>query len=152
MKISIGIDVGAKGGVSVIWDNGNAETIPYDDKELIGMAQNISAYATAENVPICCCVEKVGAMPGQGVTSMFSFGKSLGFIEGVLQAYSIPYQLIPPQTWKKEFSLNSDKQRSIEVCKKLFPSVDLKRTERCKTDHDGMAESLLMAEYARRKL
>ena len=91
-------------------------------------------------------------MPGQGVTSMFSFGKSAGFIEGVLQALRIPYQLIPPQKWKKEFGLNSSKQKSIDVCKKLFPNVSLRRTERCTTDHDGMAESLLMAEYARRKL
>jgi crossover junction endodeoxyribonuclease RuvC len=91
-------------------------------------------------------------MPGQGVTSMFSFGKSAGFIEGVLTALAIPYQLVPPQTWKKVFSLNASKLNSIEVCQKLFPDVDLMRTERCKKPHDGMAEALLMAEYARRKL
>lgn len=152
MKVSIGIDPGKSGGISVIWDKGQVLCCPWDDKEFVDLIKKVDTYTFNENVPVVCCVEKVGAMPGQGVTSMFSFGKSLGFIEGVLQAYSIPYQLIPPQTWKKEFSLNSDKQRSIEVCKKLFPSVDLKRTERCKTDHDGMAESLLMAEYARRKL
>jgi crossover junction endodeoxyribonuclease RuvC len=99
------------------------------------------------------CVEKVGAMPGQGVTSMFNFGKSAGFIEGVLSALLIPYQLIPPAKWKREFSLiGKDKQASIITCRKLFPELDLKRTERCRTDSDGKAEALLLAEWARRKM
>ena len=152
MKISIGIDPGKSGGVSVIWDKGGVSSVPYDDIEFIELIQSIDIYSSSENIPIVCCVEKVGAMPGQGVTSMFTFGKSAGFIEGVLQALGIPYQLIPPRKWKKEYSLNSDKQKSIEVCKKLFPGVSLRRTDRCTTDHDGMAESLLMAEYARRNL
>lgn len=91
-------------------------------------------------------------MPGQGVVSMFNFGHNLGFIEGVIRANDIPYQLVPPQTWKKEFSLNSDKQKSIEVCQKLFPDVNLLPTERSRKPSDGIAEALLMAEYARRKL
>ena len=90
-------------------------------------------------------------MHGQGVTSMFNFGKSAGFIEGVLRAYNIPFQLVPPKTWKKEFSLGSDKAQSIEVCKRLFPKVNLLRTDKCRKEHDGMAEALLMAEYGRRK-
>lgn len=64
-------------------------------------------------------------MPGQGVVSMFNFGHNLGYIEGLLQAFDIPYQLVPPQTWKKEFCVTSDKNTSIEVCRKLFPHVSL---------------------------
>ncbi|MDE6842532.1 MAG: hypothetical protein K2J24_03310, partial [Muribaculaceae bacterium] len=36
-----------------------------------------------------CCLEKVGAMPKQGVTSMFHFGENYGFIQGVLEANCI---------------------------------------------------------------
>ena len=54
--------------------------------------------------------------------------------------------------WKKEFGLNGNKQKSIEVCRKLFPDVSLLPTSRCKKSHDGMAEALLMAEYARRRM
>jgi crossover junction endodeoxyribonuclease RuvC len=100
---------------------------------------------------IVAAVEKVGARPGQGTVSMFNFGKSAGYIEGVLSALGIPYQLVPPNKWKKEFSLiGKDKQASIVTCRKLFPELDLKRTERCRTDSDGLAESTLLAEYARR--
>jgi crossover junction endodeoxyribonuclease RuvC len=83
---------------------------------------------------------------------MFNFGRSYGFILGVLAALNIPYQVVPPREWKKEFGLNSDKAKSIEVCHRLFPNVDLKRTERCKTDSDGKAESVLIAEWCRRKM
>ena len=99
-----------------------------------------------------CCVESVSAMPGQGVTSMFNFGKGFGWILGILDAYTVPYELVRPQKWKKEFSITSDKNTSIAVCKRLFPWVSLLPTERCRKDNDGMAEALLMAEYARRKL
>jgi crossover junction endodeoxyribonuclease RuvC len=96
-------------------------------------------------------VEKVGAMPGQGVTSMFSFGQSFGFILGVLTAFGIPYQLVPPRKWKTEFGLiNTEKQDSVTVAKRLFPGVSLLPTERCRKESDGMSDSLLLAEYARR--
>lgn len=147
--VYIGIDPGKNGGYAIINDDyGVAATHPWDDKAFVADMEPYRGLVSE----VRCCLEKVGAMPGQGVTSMFSFGKSAGFIEGVLSAYRIPYQLVPPQTWKKAFSLNSNKQTSIEVCQRLFPDVSLYRTERCKKSHDGMAESLLMAEYARRKL
>lgn len=99
-----------------------------------------------------CCLEHVGAMPGQGVTSMFSFGENFGFIRGLLEAYEIPYQLVRPQKWKKEFSLNSNKNTSVEVCKRLFPNVSLLPTARSRKDNDGFAEAILLAVYAKRRL
>lgn len=98
------------------------------------------------------CVEKVASMPKQGVKSTFEFGKSAGYIEGVLSACGISYQLVPPRVWKKEFSLGSNKHESIVVCKRLFPAVNLRPSPVCRKDSDGMAEALLMAEYARRRL
>jgi hypothetical protein len=73
-------------------------------------------------------------------------------IKGLLKAFRISYELVPPQKWKKEFSVTADKNTSIEVAKRLFPNSDFRRTERCKSPHDGKCEALLMAEYARRKL
>jgi len=95
-------------------------------------------------------VEHVGAMPGQGVTSCFSFGESFGWLQGVLDAMQIPYELARPQKWKKVFSCTSDKNTSIAVAERLFPEVDLRRTPLCRKPHDGKAEALLIAEFARR--
>lgn len=143
----IGIDPGKSGGIAYIDTKDNVSgTEPYSDTALIDLCKEVK-YSE-----VICCLEKVGAMPGQGVVSMFSFGKSVGYIKGVLESSRIPYQEITPQKWKREFGLTSDKAASAEVCRKLFPDVCLLATPRCKKPHDGMAEALLMAEYARRKL
>ena len=141
----IGIDPGAKGGIAVISDDG-ISVFPYSDSQLLNTVSSL----TNENTR--CCLEQVHAMPKQGVSSTFKFGVSYGFIKGVLESHDISYQEIPPQRWKKEFGLNSDKAASIDVCRHLFPSATLRASDRCRTDNDGMAEALLMAEYARRKL
>lgn len=144
--ISVGIDPGKSGAIAVMFDNGDVHTSPFDAVRYIDILSGL------KDTEVKCCLEKVSAMPGQGVVSMFNFGHNLGFIEGVLRAYGIPYQLVPPQTWKKEFSLSSDKNKSVDVCQKLFPKVNLLATPRCKKPHDGIAEAVLMSEYARRKL
>lgn len=147
--IYIGIDVGKNGGCAVIdSENKTVEVFPWDDEKFVETMREMYMYKESS----VAVVEKVGAMPKQGVTSMFNFGKSAGFIEGVLSAYNIPYQLVPPHVWKKEFHLGKDKQDSINVCKRLFPKINLLRTEKCRKEHDGMAEALLMAEYARRHM
>lgn len=146
----IGIDPGKNGGIAYVdTQDGVSVTMPYSDTELIDLCSVVSHNWNQEAV---CCLEKVSARPGQGVVSMFNFGQSVGYIKGVLESFRIPYQEITPQKWKKEFGLNSDKAVSSEVCRKLFPEINLLATPRCKKPHDGMAEALLMAEYARRKL
>ena len=146
--IYVGVDPGKKGGYAVIDAYGAPYVRPWDDGEFVHDMCVISG--DMEPRELVACVEKVGAMHGQGVRSMFTFGKSAGFIEGALAALGIGYQLIPPKTWKAEFGLNSDKAASIEVCKRLFPGVNLLPSEKCQKDSDGMAEALLLACYAKR--
>ena len=144
--IYIGIDPGKNGGIALISDE-KAIARTYSDKELI----HICKFFTKQFPEQCVCyLENVHAMPGQGVVSMFNFGQNFGFIQGVLSAFEIPYELVTPQKWKKEYSVTSDKNTSIEVAQRLFPNTNLKATDRCKKDHDGMAEALLIAEYGRR--
>lgn len=145
--IYIGIDPGKKGALAIIdTDNDSIRIFPFDADTY---RQRLMVI---EGLPSKCCLEHVSAMPGNGSVSMFSFGENFGFIQGLLMAYEIPYELVRPQKWKKEFSITSDKNQAIDVCKRLFPNADLKRTERCKVADSNFAEALLMAEYARRHL
>lgn len=146
--IWVGVDPGKAGAYAWIWGD-TVQAFPWDDALFVSEMRSLMASGEY----IKAAVEKVGAMPHQGVSSMFSFGKSAGYIEGVLTALGVGYQLIPPARWKREFSLiGKDKQASIATCRKLFPGVDLKNTARCRTDSDGKAEATLLAEYARRRL
>lgn len=147
--IYIGIDPGKSGAMAVIYQalDDAVEIVPFDERDYVSRLRDMSVSL----VKAKACLEHVGAMPGQGVTSMFNFGQNFGYIRGLLEAFQIPYELVRPQKWKKEFGI-SDKNSSVECCKRLFPGVSLRRTERCRKDDDNMAEALLMAEYARRRL
>ena len=144
----LGIDPGRNGGFSIIHTDGTIVCAEKFNKDEFIWHVDWLAHQQEKTV---CCLERVHAMPRQGSVSMFSFGESYGWLKGVLDMAEIPYQEIAPQTWKKEFNLNSDKTKSIEVAKQLFPKAKLTPLG-CKKPHDGVAESLLMAEYARRKL
>jgi len=89
-------------------------------------------------------IELVNAMPKQGVSSSFNFGKGCGMVEGVLAALEIRTHLVSPLRWKKALNLSSDADASRDLASRLYPSVakflDKKR------DHNK-AEALLMAHW-----
>ena len=100
-------------------------------------------------------LEHVGPRPKSGSASEWRF--AMGFA-ATLTALRVHFRtataapgvhLVPPKTWKDALSLSSDKSQSLEMARKLFPSMGdaLKR----KSD-DGRAEALLMLEYHRRVL
>ena len=146
MSLYIGLDPGKKGAMAVIHLDGSISIVPFDER------QYIMYLGLLGNKDIKCCIEDVHAMHGNGVTASFNFGKSYGWLLGMLDTLGIPYQAVSVQKWKKEYGLTSDKAKSIEVCHRLFPNVSLKRTERCKKDDDNCAEALLLCEYARRHM
>lgn len=163
MKVFCGVDPGKDGCLAILGYREAPILIPFNEAEYANQLRRVVPLnytaTTVETVqavwslsPIepFCVVEHVNAMPGQGVTSCFSFGQNFGFILGLLTAFRIPYELVRPQKWKKEFSCTSDKNTSIEVAQRLFPGVDLRRTPQCKKPHDGICEALLLAEFARR--
>lgn len=145
--ICIGIDPGKNGAIAIIKGE-EITTHVFDEEAYMGLLRMVAE----EDEMSGCCLERVSAMPGQGVTGMFNFGMNFGFIQGLLSAFEIPYELVRPQTWKKAFGITKDKNTSVQVCKRLFPAVNLYRTERCTKPHDGIAEAVLMCEYARREM
>ena len=143
----LGIDPGANGAYAIL-NNSEIEVYgKFDKQEFL----NVCYCLSKKQEKTRCCIERVHAMPKQGSVSMFNFGVNFGWLKGVLDAFEISYQEIPPQTWKKEYGLNSKKELSIEVCQRLFPEANLVPHNGRKA-HDGIAEAILMAEYARRKL
>lgn len=142
--IYMGIDPGKDGAMALIMDN-SVTIIPFDEQGYQIALENIRGSEAR------CCLERVFGRQGWSANSTFAFGENFGFIRGLLQANGISYELVTPQKWKKVFGA-TDKNKAVTVCERLFPSVSLLRTPMCKKAHDGMAEALLMAEYARRKL
>ena len=146
--IYIGIDPGKSGAMAMIGEDG-ITVLPFSETTYLAHLRALS-QPSRENARVC--LEHVHSMSKQGVTSSFNFGQSFGWLLGVLDALALSYELVDPKKWKKEFSVTADKNTSIAVAKRLFPGVSLLRSDRCRKQHDGMAEALLMAEYARRRL
>lgn len=87
-------------------------------------------------------VEKVGARPGQGVTSMFAFGRSFGVVEGVLGGLNVPISYMTPQSWRKAMQVREGKDGSRLRAMELFPAyADMLKLKK----HDGRAEAALIA-------
>ncbi len=156
MKVFVGIDPGKDGCLAILGYRETPILVPFNGADYASQLRRLDPFGvwagttTADPLTAFCVVEHVNAMPGQGVTSCFSFGQNFGFILGLLTAFRIPYELVRPQKWKKEFSCTSDKNTSIEVAQRLFPGVDLRRTPQCRKPHDGICEALLMAEWGKR--
>jgi crossover junction endodeoxyribonuclease RuvC len=98
MKCLITIDPGKSGAVAISY-NGKvyAENCPDNEAEMT----EILSDAIRESKDCFCLIEKVGAMPGNGSVSMFSFGRNYGAWLGILSALQIPYQTVTPQKWQK---------------------------------------------------
>lgn len=89
-------------------------------------------------------VEEVGAMPGQGVTSMFSFGHATGSVMGVLGALGIKTVLIRPQEWKRAHGLiGQPKDASRTLASSLWPDPMFST----KAKGQAYADAALMGRY-----
>jgi crossover junction endodeoxyribonuclease RuvC len=83
-------------------------------------------------------------MPKQGVTSTFTFGRGFGALCMGLTAAEIPYDLVSSMKWMGAMQCRTggDKSVSKRRAQQLFPQVKV-------TDY--LADSLLIAEYLRRR-
>ena len=89
-----------------------------------------------------CALEQVGAMPGQGVTSMFSFGQSYGAIRGVLAGLRIPITMVTPRKWMKDLKLSGGKDANRQRAAQLFPAYAASFS---RVKDDGRADAALLA-------
>ena len=103
-----------------------------------------SIFYLAENIG-GVILERVGAMPGQGVTSVFSFGRSVGLVEGVLAARNFPVSIVTPQVWQKAASVRGGKDGSRMRACELFPNY---AGLFARKKDDGRADAAIMAWYA----
>lgn len=95
-------------------------------------------------------IEFVSARPGQGVTSMFSFGRTLGFVHAIAASTDAILEFPTPAVWKGKMGLlNSSKGASREKATVLLPAT-VGKVARVKDD--GRAEAALLALYGRKYL
>jgi crossover junction endodeoxyribonuclease RuvC len=147
-----GVDIGLEGAIAVL----TAEGALIDVVDMPCLAAG-AAGRRALNAPLVAdilakthashaFVELVGARPGEGPAGAFSFGKSLGMIEGVLAALSIPQTLTTPAVWKRTIGIPPGKEGAKDRARaeaiRRWPS---KAALFARKRDDGRAESALIA-------
>lgn len=152
----LGIDPGLKGGLALLSERDGLLLEPMPtvggELDLAELARLLRDWAPDIRIAY---LERVHAMPKQGVSSMFTFGTAFGSVRAMLAAFQIPYELVLPRRWQIEMhaavkpSLDS-KQKSQLAFKRLFPGVNALATDRSRVAHEGMVEAALIAEFARR--
>lgn len=149
----IGIDPGVSGAVAFY----NGTDMAVRDLPAVKAAKATSLDVTAlarmlDGINETCAhvfIERVSAMPKQGVASSFNFGRSFGELHGLVAAQFVPVTLVPPQTWKKVLGVPREKDGARLRASQLLPRASdqwpLKK-------HDGRAEAALIALYGWRHL
>ena len=158
MSVVAGIDPGLDGAVFVIED-GNARafitpTLPagkgtkrlYD----VGVMAGVVDMRPSLDLVV---IEQQRAFGGplarqKGTASAFSTGYGYGLWLGILSALRIPYEAVTPQAWHRALlgGLQGDnKARAIQKAQALFPSLDLRRSERARISHSGIADAVCLS-------
>jgi len=149
----LAIDPGASGALAFF--NPEAGTLDIIDTPTVQIkrgaklkieisAQMLSAIIRPRQ-PDIAILELVGAMPGQGVSSMFQFGRGVGMYEGALAALQIPVTYITPQGWQKAVNARSGKDGNRQRAAEIYPAYAQLFARK---KDDGRADAALMAWWA----
>ena len=150
-KAWMGIDPGQTGAIAVITDGTYYEAQDWPGDET-GAAELARSFLISYDLRLCA-LEMVGSIPiqgrKQGGSSMFKFGANWGIWRGILAALHIPFILVRPQEWQKGLvpkKAEGDDKPSLAVARRMFPDAELHLKK-----HNGRADALLLAYYARSK-
>ncbi|MFH1031104.1 MAG: hypothetical protein V1767_00835 [Chloroflexota bacterium] len=146
-----GIDPGIFGAIAFLDDSNNFIKVVDMPVMTIGKSKHqVNAAELAKIIDSCsgegatAYLESVSAMPGQGVTGVFSFGCSFGIVLGVLGALKIPVVLVTPVSWKRRAGLiGKEKDMARTLAIRLYPEAELSRKKDI-----GRADAICIARFS----
>jgi crossover junction endodeoxyribonuclease RuvC len=146
-RVVVGIDPGLSGAVVRLEAPGGKITAARDFRTRRDITRAVTRLVPGSDAVV---IELVHAMPGEGVCSVWSFGKATGTAFGAVEAIHEPELVeVAPQKWqnffKKLFGIDPKtrfKEVTREIAARLFPKqVDLFKR---KKDH-GTSDAALIA-------
>ena len=148
-----GIDPGIKGAMAAVDRKGSLvgwARMPLVEAKNIDFLR-IDHYL-GQSMDPCVCIERVHAMPKQGVTSMFTFGKGYGGLLAIIEVRGFPVLNVLPRAWQKEMLPDCPKgetnEEAVRHAVELWPELGLPLKKKV---NQGIADAALLAEYGRRQ-
>jgi Holliday junction resolvasome RuvABC endonuclease subunit len=148
----LGVDPGIRGGLAIVAIDANGAAPQLVDTidipvSGVGAKERVDVLAIrswiTQHAPQHALIERAQAMPKQGASSGFKYGRAVGAIEAVIACCAIPLTIVEPASWKKFHALRGgEKEAGRQRALQLFPAAhDLLAR---KKDH-GRAEAALIA-------
>ena len=175
--LTVGIDPGLDGALVALVDGKPVLSVPvpvvtvprgtkgkrtvYDVRGMVEALRMLPARTYEAGLgeyekPDLVVIESTSAR-AQGRQACHSLGRSGGLWEGIVSGMGWPYLTVAPATWYKPMTAGApgqgrDKGRSVISAGRLLPGLDLRRSERARKPHDGIADAGLLALYAYRQI
>lgn len=150
MAVVMGIDPGVTGAVAVVAGvhvaafsvmptrAGPAGRRRIDARKLRDIVTQMVTDLGVEVIVI----EEPSALPKQGVSSSFGFGRSVGVCEGVAVGVGVRLEMVAPATWKRQLRVPADKKQARARASDLLPAS---RSLWARASEDGIAEAAMLA-------
>jgi len=140
----LGIDPGASGAAALLAPDGRVlGVLDWTDGPRVA-----AELACWEDLwPFRAYLEKVHAMPKNGVAGMFNFGMNFGWWQGWLDGHAVPWEFVAPQKWMTNLippKRDPADKPSLLVARRMFPDAPLHLKK-----HHGRADALLIAHWGR---
>jgi crossover junction endodeoxyribonuclease RuvC len=148
----LGVDPRVRGGLAVVSDASDIGVL-CDAIDIptvgTGAAERVDIATVRDWIfqhqPALALIERAQAMPRQGASSGFKYGRATGALEGAIVFCAVPIEIVEPSAWKRHWRLpGKDKERARQRALELFPAAHALLAR--KRDH-GRAEAALLALY-----
>lgn len=160
----IGIDIGKSGHIVVIHEDSMIYKYPIPLQGSEVDVNELTIILRTFKDDSIAYMEDLHSIYGVSASSNYSFGWINGLFEGILTTLSIPYVKVQAKKWQKEmfegipmqFALKKGKQKvdtkamSIMASKRLFPTFDLRISDKGRVDNHNVSDALLLAAYGRK--
>jgi crossover junction endodeoxyribonuclease RuvC len=148
----LGIDPGIHGALAYITiTTDGPRVVDAIDLPTIGAKakERVNVHAMQEWIlqhgPSHAFIERGQAMPRQGASSGYKFGRAVGAIEATVALCNIPLEIVEPSVWKRALKLRGkDKEGARQRALELFPHAQHLLAR--KKDHQR-AEAMLIAYF-----
>jgi len=162
----LGIDPGLSGGLAVVSGNKikykmamptiNFTTKKGKTKKGIDRDGVLSfLYTLQQHTHVV--IEKQDAYRSQNITSSCTTCQNYGGLLMALTAAHLYITEVTSKVWHEYFSIVNNKTggpfttkvQAFEICKRLFPDDDFRKTGRSKVFHDGIIDACLLSVYCK---
>lgn len=157
MNSFIGIDNGVSGALAVIHSDGSMEAfcMPLQrtrkgiEVDVIQVKEILRAWRNKHGDDMTVVIEEPGG--SKSAKAATSMAGAFHAVRAVVELMRFKLVRVTPAAWQKKVlncKAGDTKPVALQLAKSLWPQFDFRATDRCKVQHDGKIDAMLLARFA----